>query len=59
MLYKLAFFHITHKKEERKERHCDVTENMWCHLTATAGRGFPPLFANDLFNPTYKMQLME
>ena len=28
ILYKLAFFHITHKKEERKERHCDVTENM-------------------------------
>ena len=28
ILYKLAFFHITHEKEERKGRHCDVTENM-------------------------------
>ena len=45
ILYKLAFCHITHKKEERKERHCDVTENMWCHLTATV----VPLFAHDLF----------
>ena len=36
------YFTITHKKEERKERHCDVTENMWCHLTATVGRWFPP-----------------
>ena len=27
----------TQKKEERKDRHCDVTENMWCHLTATVG----------------------
>ena len=38
ILYKLAFFHITHKKEERKDRHCDGTENMWCHLIATVGR---------------------
>ena len=30
------------KKEERKERHYDVTENMWRHLTATVGRWFPP-----------------
>ena len=44
ILYKLAFFHITHKKEERKERHCYVTESMWCHLTATVGRWFPPFF---------------
>ena len=28
ILYELAFFHITHKKEERKEHHFDVTENM-------------------------------
>ena len=21
---------------------CDITENMWCHLTATVGRWFPP-----------------
>ena len=28
ILYKLAFFHITHKKEEIKDRLCDVTENM-------------------------------
>ena len=42
ILYQLAFFHITHKKEERKDRHCDVTENMWCHLTVTVGRWFPP-----------------
>ena len=33
ILHKLAFFHMSHKKEERKERHCDVTENMWCDLT--------------------------
>ena len=26
------------QKEERKERHCEITENMWCHLTATVGR---------------------
>ena len=38
ILYKLAFFHIEHKKEERKEHLYDVTENMWCHLTATVGR---------------------
>ena len=52
ILYKLALFHLTHKKEGRKESHCDVTENMWCHLTATVGRWFPPppFFAHDLFN---------
>ena len=41
ILYKLAFFHITHKKKKGR----NVTENMWCHLTATVGRWFP-LFAH-------------
>ena len=38
ILYKLTFIHITHKKEDGKDHHCDITENMWCHLTATVGR---------------------
>ena len=37
-----SFFILHTKKEEGKERHCDITENMWCHLTATVGRWFPP-----------------
>ena len=45
ILYKLAFFHKTHKKEERMEHHCNVTEDMWCHLTATVGRWFPPFLS--------------
>ena len=40
ILYKLAFFHITHKKEGRKERHCDVTENMRCHLSDGTSQKF-------------------
>ena len=31
-------FFLHTKKEERKGLHCDVTENMWCHLSATVGR---------------------
>ena len=29
---------VLHAKKKKGRKSCDVTENMWCHLTVTVGR---------------------